>query len=142
MDITEEVIHHLSKNIKTKIGVSSIDGVGVFAIRDIVQGEELFTPWQYDTGVYAIPNERLSDIPNEVLELLDMYFINEECGFKIIRLFKGMNFLFHGTSYCNSAWPNKEDTNLDITGIALRDIKAGEEILEWYTKNINLVDSK
>jgi hypothetical protein len=48
-----------------------------------------------------------------------------------------MNFLFHGTSFCNSAWPNKEDTNIDITGIALRDIKAGEEILEWYTKNIN-----
>jgi len=138
MDITEEVIYHLNKNIKTKIGVSSIDGVGVFAIRDIVQGEELFTPWQYDTGVYAIPNDRLSDIPNAVLELLDMYFINEECGYKVIRLFKGFNFLFHGTSFCNSAYPSKENTNVDITGIALRDISAGEEILEWYTQNLNL----
>jgi hypothetical protein len=92
--------------------------------------------------MYVIPNERLSGIPNEVLELLDMYFINEECGFKIIRLFKGMNFLSHGTSYCNSAWPNEKDVNIDITGIALRDIKAGEEILEWYTKNIDLANSK
>ena len=142
MDITEEVIKHLTYNIKTKMGVSSIDGVGVFAIKDINAGENVFPIWEGDSFMYIIPNERLSDIPNEVLQLLDMYFINEECGFKIIRLFKGMNFLFHGTSFCNSAWPNKEDTNIDITGIALRDIKAGEEILEWYTKNIDLVDSK
>ena len=142
MKIVEEVIYHLSKNIKTKLAISNIVGIGVFAIRDITKGEEVFTHWEGDSFMYAIPNERLSDIPKEVLELLDMYFINEECGFKVIRLFKGMNFLFHGTSYCNSAWPNKEDTNIDITGIALRDIKAGEEILEWYTKNIDLVDSK
>jgi hypothetical protein len=142
MEIVEKVIKHLTNNIKTKLAISNIDGIGVFAIRDITKGEEVFTHWEGDSFMYAIPNERLSDIPKEVLELLDMYFINEECGFKVIRLFKGMNFLFHGTSYCNSAWPNKEDTNIDITGIALRDIKAGEEILEWYTKNIDLVDSK
>jgi len=137
MKVVEEVIYHLSKNIKTKIGVSSIDGIGVFAIKDIKKDEQVFPIWEGDSFMYAIPNERLSDIPTEVLELLDMYFINDDFGFKIIRLFKGMNFLFHGTSFCNSAWPNKEDTNIDITGIALRDIKAGEEILEWYTKNIN-----
>ena len=142
MEIVEKVIKHLTNNIKTKLAISNIDGIGVFAIRDITKGEEVFTHWEGDSFMYAIPNERLSDIPKEVLELLDMYFINEECGFKVIRLFKGMNFLFHGASYCNSAWPNKEDTNIDITGIALRDIKAGEEILEWYTKNIDLVDSK
>ena len=142
MEIVEKVIKHLTNNIKTKLAISNIDGIGVFAIRDITKGEEVFTHWEGDSFMYAIPNERLSDIPKEVLELLDMYFINEECGFKVIRLFKGMNFLFHGTSYCNSAWPNKEDTNIDITGIALRDIKAGEEILEWYTKNIDLANSK
>ena len=142
MDMLEKVIYHLSKNIKTKIGISSVHGIGVFAIRDINKDEDVFIPWKFESGMYVIPNERLSDIPKEVLELLDMYFINEECGFKVIRLFKGMNFLFHGTSYCNSAWPNKEDTNIDITGIALRDIKAGEEILEWYTKNIDLANSK
>ncbi len=138
MDITEEVIAHLKNNIKTKIGVSSIDGVGVFAITDIKKDEQVFPKWEGNSFMYVIPNERLSEIPTEVLKLLDMYFINAECGFKVIRLFNGMNFLFHGTSFCNSAWPNKEDVNIDIMGIALRDIKAGEEILEWYTKNIKL----
>jgi hypothetical protein len=137
VDITEEVIKHLSTNIKTKIGVSSIDGVGVFAIRDIKQYEEVFPIWNYESGIYLIPNDRLSEIPNEVIELLDMYFINDECGYKVIRLFKGFNFTFHGFSYCNSAWPDINNVNITNDGIAMRDIKAGEEILEWYHKNIN-----
>lgn len=142
MDITEEVIYHLSKNIKTKMGVSSIDGVGVIAIKDINKYEEVFPVWEHDSGIYLIPNDRMKDIPKEVVELLNMYFINEECGFKVIRLFKGFNFLFHGTSYCNSAWPNENRINITNNGIAMRDINSGEEILEWYTKNINLVDLK
>ena len=137
MAITEEVIYHLSKNIKTKLSVSSIDGIGVFAITDIKKGEEIFPIWQNDSGIYTIPNDRLIDIPNVVLDLLNMYFINTESDYKIIRLFKGFNFLFHGFSFCNSAYPNEQNTNITNDGIALRDINAGEEILEWYTKNIN-----
>ena len=138
MDITEEVIKHLSTNIKTKIGVSSIDGVGVFAIRDIKQYEEVFPIWDYESGIYLIPNDRLNEIPKEVVELLDKYFINDECGYKVIRLFKGFNFTFHGFSYCNSAWPNEHNVNITNDGIAMNNIKAGEEILEWYYENINL----
>ena len=137
MDITEEVIAHLKNNIKTKISVSSIDGVGVIAIRDIKQYEEVFPIWDYETGIYIIPTDRLDEIPKEVVELLDMYFINDECGYKVIRLFKELNFLFHGFSYCNSAWPNENNINITNNGIAMRDIKAGEEILEWYNENIN-----
>ena len=137
MDITEEVITHLNNNIKTKIGVSSIDGVGVFAIRDIKQYEEVFPVWDYDSGIYVIPNDRLNELPIEVADLLDKYFINDECGYKVIRLFKGFNFLFHGFSYCNSAWPNENEVNITNNGIAMRDIRAGEEILEWYNENIN-----
>ena len=137
MDITEAVIQHFKNNIKTKIDVSSIDGVGVFAIRDIKQYEEVFPLWNYESGIYLIPNDRLNEIPKEVLNLLDMYFINEECGYKVIRLFNGFNFTFHGYSYCNSAWPDANNVNITNDGIAMRDIKAGEEILEWYHKNIN-----
>lgn len=142
MDITEEVIAHFKNNIKTKIGVSSIDGVGVFAIRDIKQYEEVFPIWNYESGIYLIPNDRLSEIPNEVVELLDKYFINDKCGYKVIRLFKGFNFIFHGFSYCNSAWPNEHNVNITNDGIAMEDINAGEEILEWYYENINLDKSK
>ena len=138
----DKVINHLNYNVKNKIDVSTIDGVGVFAIKDIKKGEQIFPIWEYESGVYIIPNDRLNEIGSDVLELLHKYFINEECGYKIIRLFKGINFLFHGFTYCNSAYPNKENINIDVYGIALRDIKAGEEILEWYTENLNLENSK
>lgn len=142
MDITSEVINHLTNNVKTEIAVSDLDGVGVFAIRDIKKGEQVFPVWDNETGIYIIPNERIGEIPNEVQKLLYKYFINEECGYKIIRLFKGMNFLFHGFSYCNSAYPNIENVNIDNDGFALRNIKAGEEILEWYTENLDLENLK
>jgi len=142
MENLEKVIEHLKYNIKTQITISSIDGVGVFAIKDIKEGEQVFPLWEGKSGIYVIPNSELKEIPSEVLQLLDKYFINDDFGFKIIRLFNGLNFLFHGTSFCNSAYPQKENTNIDINGIALRDIKAGEEILEWYTENIDLANSK
>jgi hypothetical protein len=138
----DEVVDYLSKDVKTEIGVSSIDGVGVFAIRDIKKGEELFPIWKNKTGIYAIPKNKLHKIPKEVLTLLDKYFINTDDEYKLIRLFNGINLVSHTISYCNSAYETEYTQNISDYGIALRDIKAGEEILEWYTENINLENSK
>lgn len=140
--VTQKVIDHLEMNIKTKIAPSSIHGIGVFAIKDIKKGEQIFTPWDGETGVYMIPNDRYKLLPEAVQLQLDMYFINEECGFKLLRLFKGINFICHTVSYCNSAYPNQDNTNISNDGIALRDINEGEEILEWYTSNLNLENKK
>jgi len=132
----EDVMYHLKINIKTKLGVSPIHGVGVFAIRDIEVGEQVFPEWDKQTGVYVIPNNRLHEIPKEVLKLLDMYFINDECGYKVIRLIKGLNFLANNFSYCNSSFNTGLEHNMTNYGIALKKIKKGEEILEYYSKNI------
>lgn len=134
----EDIMYHLTNNIKTKIGVSNIHGVGVFSITDIKEGEQVFPKWEWESGIYVIPNNRLNEIPKEVLNLLDMYFINEECGYKIIRLFKGLNFISNAYSFCNSAFNTQFTQNISNEGIALKDIKAGEEILEWYEENIYL----
>ncbi len=142
MNNLQKVLDHLQVNIKTKIAPSPIHGIGVFAIKDIKKGEQVFPQWDGETAVYMIPNDKLKSLPNEVQDLLDMYFINEECGYKLFRLFKGINFICHTVSYCNSAYPNKENTNINNDGVALKDIVAGEEILEWYTSNLNLEESK
>jgi hypothetical protein len=134
----EDVMHHLKNNIKTKIGVSTIHGVGVFAITDIKEGEQVFPKWEWESGIYVIPNNRLKEIPTEVLDLLDMYFINDECGYKIIRLFKGLNFIANSYSFCNSAYNTEFEKNISFTGVALKDIQKGDEILEWYDENIFL----
>lgn len=138
----DDIIHHLKHNVKTKLGVSPIHGIGVFAIRDIKAGEDLFPVWKFDSGIYVIPNDRLKELPEAVFELLDMYFINEDNGYKIIRLFNGLNLVSHMISYCNSAYETEYVQNISNNGIAITDIKAGDEILESYFENINLDNSK
>jgi hypothetical protein len=135
---TQKSFDHLISNIKTKLAPSSIHGIGVFAIRDIKKGEQVFSVWDGETGVYLIPNEKLKQLPDGVQDLLNMYFINEECGYKVFRLFKGLNFISHNISYCNSAYPNEENVNITTDGVATRDIIEGEEILEWYTANLDI----
>ena len=138
-----KIIDSIKYNCNVRLKPSTVcDGVGVFAIRDIKKGEQVFPIWEFESGMYIIPNERMCEIPSEVQILLHKYFINGECGYKIIRLFKGFNFLFHGFSYCNSAYKTDYVENIDNNGFALMDIKAGDEILEWYTENINLANSK
>lgn len=131
-----DIMNHLKSNIKTKLDVSKIHGIGVFAIRDIKMGEDLFPVWEFDSGIYVIPNHKMKELPDEVFELLDMYFINEDNGYKIIRLFKGLNLVSHMISYCNSSYQTEYTENISSNGIALTDIKAGEEILELYVENI------
>lgn len=133
----DEVIEHLSDNVKTEIAVSPIHGIGVFAIRDIKKGEEMFPVWNKASGIYALPKNKLNKIRHEVLNLLDKYFINTNSDYKLIRLFNGLNLIAHTISYCNSAYNTEYNQNITNDGIALRDIKAGEEILEWYIENIN-----
>ena len=132
----DEVIQHLRDNVMTELRTSPIHGVGTFAIRNIKKGERLFTPWRQYSAVYAIPEHRLSEIPESVLEQIDKYFISNVEGYKLIKLFNNINFLCNGLSYCNSAYPNQELQNIDDKGIALRDIQKDEEVLLWYTSNI------
>jgi hypothetical protein len=138
----DDIIHHLKHNVKTKLGVSKIHGIGVFAITDIKEGDDLFPVWEFDSGIYVIPNDRLKELPEAVFELLDMYFINEDNGYKIIRLFNGLNLVSHMISYCNSAYETEYTKNISNNGIAITDIKAGDEILESYVENIYLDNSK
>ncbi len=134
----ELILHHLKHNIKTEIKSSNIDGIGIFAIKDIKVGEDVFPQWNYETGIYIIENNRFLEIPEEVQKIVDRYYISRVDGFRIIRLFKGQNFFYNSFCFCNSSYPTLENTNISNEGIALRDIQKGEEILEAYTENIIL----
>jgi hypothetical protein len=99
---------------------------------EIPKDTYVFPKWPYESGIYHIPKNRLSEIPEPVLKLINMNFINDDPDYKIIKLFQGFNYLFHSSSFCNSSYPHKEKQNVDGFGKALRDIHEGEEILEWY----------
>jgi hypothetical protein len=132
MDITDEVIYHLKHNILTELRLSEVHGIGVFAIVDIPKNTYIFTKWSNGTGIYRIPKNRLNELPAPVLKMINMNFIDDDPDYKIIRLFNGLNYLVHSSSFCNSSYPYKENRNVDGFGKTLRDIKSGEEILEWY----------
>jgi hypothetical protein len=132
MDITDEVIYHLKHNILTELRLSEVHGIGVFAIVDIPKNTYIFTKWSNETGIYRIPKNILNELPAPVLKMINMNFIDDDPDYKIIRLFNGLNYLVHSSSFCNSSYPYKENQNVDGFGKTLRDIKSGEEILEWY----------
>jgi hypothetical protein len=132
MDITDEVIYHLKHNILTELRLSGVHGIGVFAIVDIPKNTYIFTKWSNETGIYRIPKNRLNELPEPVLKMINMNFIDDDPDYKIIRLFNGLNYLVHSSSFCNSSYPYKENQNVDGFGKTLRDVKSGEEILEWY----------
>ena len=136
-DEIPKVVQHLMLNVKTEVKPSNIHGVGVFAIRDIKEGENMFEPWTGETGAYVIPDEIYYQLHPNMIDLLNRYFITQnDVGYKVIRLFNGINFVSHTICFCNSSYPNESDANMSIHGIALRDIKEGEEILEYYWENI------
>jgi hypothetical protein len=132
MDLMDEVVYHLNNNILTELRPSGIHGIGVFAIMDIPKNTYIFKKWLNGTGIYRIPKNRLSETPEPVLKLINMNFIDDDDNNKLVRLYEGLNYLFHSPSFCNSSYPDKEKQNVDNFGKVLRDIKSGEEILEWY----------
>jgi SET domain-containing protein len=130
--LVDEVIYHLKCNILTELRPSRIHGVGVFALVDIPKDTYIFPKWSNGTGIYRIPKNKLNELPEPVINMIDSYFIDDDSDHKIIRLINGLNFLFHSPSFCNTSYPIKENQNVDGFGKTLCDIKKGEEILEWY----------
>jgi len=127
----KEEIEHLNKTIWCKIGVSSIHGVGVFAIRDIQRGTVLtdYNIWkrEADRYVYRFNIEDLLKLKPEVKDL-----ILDHNSFKagtFIFPFFSPNQEVNFQSFMN----HSENPNTDGF-VALRDIMKGEELTENYSK--------
>lgn len=118
-----EQIKELNHYVRTKLAPSKIDGVGVFALRDIKKGEPLFTDMM--TKLYNLPYSEFDKLRPEVAENLLQSFP---------LIVKGSAFAYPLTR--TQAFLNhSEEPNYDaMTDIALRDIKAGEEVTEDYRK--------
>lgn len=119
----QEQIAYLNKIVKTRIAPSDIQGVGVFALRDIEKGEKLYAnlfPQLYSLS-YANFGKLLKEVKQLLLE-------------RWPQVINGSKFAYPDTNiqaYMNHA----DDPNYDgQTDMALRDIKEGEEITEDYRK--------
>lgn len=127
----EKLLSELSAQTWVMIRPSPVEGIGVFAMRDIPKGcREMFSqPTAHDewikvpkTEVAALPAHSRALVENYCLYDEDHYFI-PEYGFKKMDL---VNFLNHADI------PNVISINDGEYFEAIRDIKAGEELLIDY----------
>lgn len=116
-----EQINLLNEIVKVKLAPSQIHGIGVFALRDIKKGENLYLnaiPHQLD-----LPYKRFKSLDKEVQEILLGHFP---------LIVKGSHFWYPVNQM--AAYLNHSDTpNCDAKNDkALKNIKKGEEITENY----------
>ncbi len=111
----------LNDIVKIRLAPSQINGVGVFAMRDIKKGDKLYTdiiPHQFD-----VPYSQFKKLRPEITPILLGHFP---------LILSGSHFMYPVTKF--SAFLNhSDDPNYDAKeDKALRDIKQGEEVTEDY----------
>lgn len=124
--------------VNVKLKASLIHGVGVFALCDIKEGEELFRVWEKESGEYTLTDSELNTLDRDVKEhLLDMYGykkINEHYSMFVI-LNTDCHWIFKTPLHWVNSCGWDEIPNIDKETLrATRFIRKGEEILAKYGK--------
>ncbi|NBS75462.1 MAG: SET domain-containing protein-lysine N-methyltransferase [Betaproteobacteria bacterium] len=124
----EKLLDHLKNQIYCRLGVSTIHGIGVFALRDIPKGFYPLLSFTPNNDVVFKPAE-IEKLPEGVKTLIDTFCYVDDQEILVPR--QGFNTL-HLQIYLNhSKQPNLEfDWRNNL--IALRDIHEGEELTIDY----------
>ena len=89
---------YLNTSIKSYQRVSSLQGIGLFALMDIKKGEVLFSKWKGETNWYKIQFSEAKLLPKEVLAYILRSFVNkieDDNSYINFKLVKDTNFLMH-----------------------------------------------
>jgi hypothetical protein len=131
-------IEYIKKHVNIKISPSPINGVGVFALRDIEKDEILFKDWEGESGIYKITEEEILSIDENVREhIFDMfeYIKNENVWELNVILNKGCHWIFKTPFHWVNSCDWNENPNADKNTLkCLRKINIGEEITFKYGK--------
>lgn len=115
-----QTIERLNNEVWATIGVSSISGVGVIAIRDIPKGQKIYATSD-DCEWLCAPN--LDGLLPEIRHIIKQRWPYAPQGF-----FLSPNDDARLVSFMNHGEPNYDPK----TDCALKDIHRGEEIFEQY----------
>jgi SET domain-containing protein len=131
MEFRDSVIESIKEHSYTKLNASTVcNGVGVFAIRFIPIGTQLFSDLVVDT--HFIKWDELNGVGENVISYLSSICNSDESGFYLSRTINNINISY----YVNHSDTPNVYHNLDTdTFITLRDIYIGEELLCKYKKN-------
>ncbi len=119
----DDHIKYLNDTVLCTLKPSSIHGIGVFALKDIKKDDNLYCTASESPMWYKLPLNRLKDLRPEVLALILDRWPQITEG----RPFKSPNDDANLMSFMNHS-----DSPNSCEGLAIRDIKAGEEITEDY----------
>ena len=124
----EHQINQLNNEVRCKVGVSKIDGIGVFALRNIYKGDRCYCTPNMIPKFYNIPFGSLSKLNPEIRELVVARWASIVNG----SVFTSPNDDAKLLMFVNHS-SDSEKINYDVVSdVALRDIACGEELFEDY----------
>ena len=128
---------YIQNHVYTKLQPSNIQGIGVFAIRDIEPDTELFVDWVRWSGFYVIKHDEFLQLPKSIQTHIDDIFSPHpefpKVQDRVVQLKWGCHWVYTTPYYfVNSGF---ENANIDKeTMKSTRFIYKGEEILSDYSK--------
>lgn len=116
--------------VKTKIGQSKIDGIGLFADQFIPKGT---VTWKFDPkfDIYFDPSdvEKMSGLQNDLL--FHFAYLSKKSG-KYVYSIDNTRFTNHSTNPNIEADEKLSRDDAEICTVAIRDIQIGEEMTIDY----------
>lgn len=124
--------------VNTRLEPSIIHGVGVFALRNIQENEELFKPWEGESGEFTLSDQELNSLdPDVKSHLLQMYgYKSVDSSYTMfVILNTGCHWIFRTPLHWVNSCGWDETPNLDRDTLRARNfIAKGKEILIKYGK--------
>lgn len=113
----------INETVLATIKPSPIHGVGVFAVQDIKKGQKVYIRWQ----PMGLLQTTLSKLKPEVRKIIEQRWPPVKDGYPFIHPHEDANHISFMNHQLDCNYDDKND-------VALRDIRAGEEITEDYGK--------
>ena len=124
----DQQIDELNSEVRCRLGVSEVHGIGVFTIRDIKKGDRLYCVPNMVPRFYNVSFGSLSKLFPEIKNLILDRWASVVNG----SLFCSPNDDAHLLMFINHS-PNREEINYDVVSdTALKDIPKDTELFEDY----------
>lgn len=128
---------YILNHVFVKLKPSRVQGIGVFALRDIPEGIEVFKKWEGKTGNYPIAEELLKQLPKELYtHIKDIFLYAPDFPSDTntyVTLTNNCHWIYTTPYYFVNSDTNNYNVDKD-TFKSTRKIKAGEEILSNYRR--------
>lgn len=126
---------YISTKIFVKIKPSRIQGIGVFALKDIPSRTNPFEIWNGETGIYPISESELLLLPQELYtHIKDIFLYGPEFPtdtHTYVKLTQGCHWIYTTPYYFINSGFDKSNIDKD-TLLTNRIIYKGEELLSNY----------